>query len=140
MAAPVANFRPTWALPAAAGLLLLLALLAGASWIRGRDQATAPIAEGPAAAANATPQDDTQANVTRPPSGEGKRYVVAPAGSQRLNVRSGPGENNPPVGRLNRGAVVEVLEGPVRGGRFNWVRVRGNGVEGWCIFEALREQ
>jgi uncharacterized protein YgiM (DUF1202 family) len=125
--------------PAAAGLLLLLALLAGASWIRGRDQAAAPTADGPAAAANATPQGDTQANVT-PPSGQGKRYVVAPAGSQRLNVRSGPGENNPPVGRLNRGAVVEVLEGPVRGGRFNWVRVRGNGVEGWCIFEALREQ
>ena len=128
-------------LMAGAGLLLLLGLLGGSLWVRGRDTtaneglpatttAVAEEAEPPAGVGVV----ETAAPVEQP----GTPYLVNPRGQQRLNVRAGPGENFGVVGRLTRGAEVLVVEGPVAAGRFNWVRVEGAGVAGWCILEGLQ--
>jgi serine/threonine protein kinase len=119
------------------GLLLVL-LLAGGLWARGRsdtpEEVTVPetTAVPSQATAPAVEPAPTVAGTTGTP------YTVATVDGRRLNVRAGPGQNFGVVGRLNNGSEVRVVEGPVTAGRFRWVRVEGNGVSGWCVFEALR--
>lgn len=115
------------------GLLLIGALgLGTALWQRQAglppgDQAT-PTLTPSGAAAGASPG-----------AAAGPRLVVATVNGQPLRVRSGPGTNFPRLASLPNGTVVEVLEGPQPGDGYTWVRIRANGVEGWCVREALRE-
>ncbi|WP_026371028.1 SH3 domain-containing protein [Kallotenue papyrolyticum] len=116
-----------------AGLLLIGAVgLGTALWQRQAgtppgDQAT-PALTPTGAAAGASPG-----------AAAGLRLVVATATGQALVVRSGPGTHFPRITSLPNGTAVEVLEGPQPGGRYTWVRIRANGIEGWCVREALRE-
>ncbi len=124
---------PRWLLPVGAGLLLLLGLLAGARWLRNTSMTSTQAAATPAATVGA-------AQPTTGAPAQGKPYVVATRDGQRLNVRNGPGTRNPVVGVVTNGTVVRVIEGPVAGGGFNWVHIRGGGVDGWAVLEALRQQ
>jgi hypothetical protein len=124
-----------WLIPALAGLLLLGGLVAGRSLL-GSSQQTA--------AAPATATTDAAVGTTRPGASatatQGKPYVVAAAGGQNLVVRDGPGVNFQRLGSLPTGTVVQVVEGPQRGGQYNWARIQSESLSGWCIFEALRPQ
>ncbi len=52
-----------------------------------------------------------------------------------------PSQSAAIVGKLNNGAGVRVLEGPVDSGGRRWARVLlDDGVEGWCVYDALRPQ
>lgn len=135
--APAATSRSRRGLlPLLAGVVILAALLGGGSWIRGRT-ATPNMTAGGVAGTAAT---STAAGGPTTGTNGGKPFVAAPAGTTRLNVRSGPGESYPVVGKLTTGDRVQVVEGPVKAGGRNWAHIQGNGVDGWCVFEALRPQ
>ena len=132
---PPRQRRPT--LMAGAGILLLLGLLAGGLVLRGRSSsADAPVAAPSGAGVAATELAETSAAPS--PTEQGTPYIVATNNGRRLNVREGPGENFRRIGALPNGAEVRMVEGPVDGGRFRWARVEGDGIAGWCVFEALR--
>ncbi len=50
---------------------------------------------------------------------------------ERLNIRSGPGTNNPVVGQLAIGELFIVVEGPACSNRYTWYRVLAGEVDGW---------
>jgi WD40 repeat protein len=55
----------------------------------------------------------------------------------QLNVRAGVGMEYDILARLDDGAVVTLLEGPVSAGEYTWWRVRtADGVEGWAVESA----
>ena len=121
-----------------AGLgLALVLLLGGGLWARGRTAGsgeTSPVTSGEAAGPATTAAEPA---VTTG-AAAGTPYVVATNGNQRLNVRERPGQDSNIVGKLANGTEVRVVEGPVPAGGFQWVRVEGAGVSGWCVFGALR--
>lgn len=133
--------RKPWLWPALAAIGLVLALVIGGVFARGRTQPADAIASSPAAGATQPAASGVpNAAVPRASAGSGVRYVVAARGSATVRVRSGPGISFEQVASLPNGAVVEVIEGPQQADKYNWVRIRANGVDGWCILEALRKQ
>jgi hypothetical protein len=131
--------RPAWLPLVLVAMLLLVGAAFASRFItsrsQGSDQPAAGVSETALAGSTATPAGP--APTAQP---QGQPFVVATNTGQRLNVRSGPGRNNPVVGRLNNGSVVQVLEGPVEGGGQRWARIQGEGVAGWCLYDALRAQ
>lgn len=130
--APISRRR--WLLPALGGAVLLLGLLAALPYLRSIGSSAAAPA-GPTASTTTT---TALAAGTAAPAGQ--PYIVATRDGQRLNVRSGPGQNNPVVGTLANGTVVRVLSPPQASGNFNWVQIEAGNVAGWCVFEALKKQ
>ncbi|MCS7222446.1 MAG: SH3 domain-containing protein [Anaerolineae bacterium] len=80
-----------------------------------------------------TPSPTSTFTPTPPPgmalmSGQPARVVAAGG----LNVRQQPGMDQPRIGKLAPGALVQVLEGPVQGTGYRWWRVQDRrGLEGW---------
>ena len=52
-------------------------------------------------------------------------------GGSYSNLRAEAGLSGERVGRIEGGAVVDVIEGPVEAGGYNWYRVTGDDLEGW---------
>jgi hypothetical protein len=64
----------------------------------------------------------------------GETAVVSTTGGDQLNVRSGAGTGFEVLVRLDAGAIVTLLEGPVDNEGFTWWRIRTDtGVEGWVV-------
>ncbi len=61
----------------------------------------------------------------------GDRVQVATEGGARLTVRTGPGQSNAVVSRINAGRVLDVIDGPRYADGYRWWRVRGSGLTGW---------
>jgi tetratricopeptide (TPR) repeat protein len=67
--------------------------------------------------------------------------VVYTTAGDRLNLRSGPGLNFDILLKLERNAVVTLLEGPRKADGYAWWRVRtGDGKEGWAVERVDTEQ
>ena len=134
--APVTR-RPPW-LPI---LLAALVLLAGGAFfgrsLFGQNQTTGEAVATPTIT-QATPAPDapppTRAEV------QGQPFVVTTIRGQRLNVRGEPNQSAAIVGKLNNGDSVRVLEGPVPSNGLRWARIQADGVEGWCVYDALSPQ
>jgi serine/threonine-protein kinase len=134
--APAPDRKPRrWLVPALAGLLLLGGLIAGRSLLGNSQQTAAAPATATSGAVSETAPPRAGATTT-----QGKPYVVAATGGQNLVVRDGPGVNFQRLGSLPTGTVVQVVEGPTRGGQYNWARIQSESLSGWCIFEALKPQ
>lgn len=59
----------------------------------------------------------------------------------RLNLREGPGLNFEIVGKLDRGTLVTLLEGPRKQDGYAWWRIRtADGQEGWSVERVEEEQ
>ncbi len=128
----------------AAGGLFLPLLIAGLLWVRERQGgpeagALAGAGEGESAAAvveSTSPvgvEGMTRASTegSAPPPAVSSAEEVDASGlaartSARLNLRAGPGTQEPILMTLEEGAFLEVWER-----RAEWVRVRAQGIEGW---------
>lgn len=103
------------------------------------DAATSPASASPADAASTAPTPDAAPPSTEnSPPAQAAEYVVSAQGNDTLNVRDGPGEEFGILGALPNGTVIRVVEGPVAGGKYQWVRIESDTSKGWCILEALR--
>ena len=114
---------------------LALVLLLGGAFLRDRDEAGA---EPPASSQPAIVDAPTASVAATVPAGE--RYVVAARGSQTVRVRSGPSTSAAQITSLRNGTVVQVISEPQPADGYRWVRIVADGVDGWCILEALRKQ
>jgi len=135
-----------------AGALAVALLVAiGAAIASGRPEQAASSSAAPAASqpnipapAASAPAIASAAQATSQPSAASTApafdtYVVDAIGDPpQLRLRDGPGTNFRRIGALPNGTVVQVIEGPVPGGQYTWVRVRAGEAEGWCILEGLR--
>lgn len=60
-----------------------------------------------------------------------ERGWVIPDDPRPVNVRRGPGTNNPAIGQIPARGVFMVREGPVCAGGFSWFRVEYGTLQGW---------
>lgn len=70
----------------------------------------------------------------------GEPYVIATSDGRRLNVRRGPSLASPVVRALPNSTEVRVVSDPISADNFTWVRIQANGVDGWCVLNALRKK
>lgn len=133
--------RKPWLWPALATSGIVLALVIGGVFARGRSATAEGDLPTPAASAGQIVASSApNAASAGASNGGGARYVVAARGSATVRVRSGPGTSFNQIASLPNGTVVEVIEGPQPADNYNWVHIRADGVDGWCILEALRPQ
>lgn len=95
-----------------------------------------------AAPASAAP-DASTGGASQPgtPSPAPESYVVSAIGNPpQLRLRDGPGTNFRRIGALPNGTVVQIVDGPIQSGQYNWVKVRAGDEEGWCILEGLKRR
>ncbi len=124
---------PLGLLLGAGGVLLLL--LVGGMLFRGGE--ASPTAPAGSAATNAQPS--AAATAAAAPVLSGERYIVAARNSRTVRVRSGPGISSPQIASLANGTAVQVVSDPQPADGYRWVRIIADGVDGWCILEALRK-
>jgi hypothetical protein len=133
-AAPTQRRTPPMGLMFGVGGLLLL-LLVGGLLLRNREASSVE----PQASGVTTTQPSAPAPAPSAPALTGERYVVAARNSQTVRVRSGPGTSSPQIASLPNGTEVQVVSDPQPADGYHWVRVIADGVDGWCILEALRK-
>lgn len=117
-----------------AGSLLLL-LLVGGVLFRNRGVSSAE----PQASGVTNAQTSTAPVPSAAPTLTGESYVVAARNSQTVRVRNGPGINSQQIASLPNGTAVQVVSNPQPADGYRWVRITADGVDGWCILEALRK-
>lgn len=128
--------RSMW--PWLAGAGVLLALVVGGLAARGETAQNNATASAGAAQSSGAPATGAAQGSTAP-AASGDAYVVAARGSASVRVRSGPGTSFNQVASLPNGTIVQVISPPQAADNYNWVQIRADGVEGWCILEALRK-
>jgi uncharacterized protein YgiM (DUF1202 family) len=70
-----------------------------------------------------------------------KNAVVFTTAGDRLNLRSGPGLSFDIIGKLDKGTIVTLLEGPRKADNYAWWRIRTpDGLEGWAVERVEEEQ
>ncbi|MCB9450462.1 MAG: tetratricopeptide repeat protein [Anaerolineaceae bacterium] len=71
----------------------------------------------------------------------GNHASVFTTGGDRLNLRSGPGLNFDIIGRLEKGTVVTLVEGPHKANGYAWWRIQtDDGTVGWSVERVETEQ
>src|SRR5688572_17965405 len=71
------------------------------------------------------------------PETQGSGIEATVVADQDLNVRAGPGLDQPIVGTVRPGAQLTVVAGPVVGEGWTWCQHTGLGSAGWSVCEAL---